>query len=127
MGLEIATPDVAQGSTAPAVCHREPIRRTLLTCPVPDPVIDVLNIHQTANLTVPAILNEGTANLAPQVILNQSISDNLHAIYRGVASGNMNLADHPRSKASHNLFKTNISRLTGFYCTVCKERTVVIK
>ena len=98
MGLDSVTPDVSLVSPALAVCHCEPIRRT-----------------------VPVILNEGTANLAPSVILNQIISDNLHAICRGVASKYNTLANHPHAKASHKLFKNNLSKWTRCYFAVCKE------
>ena len=101
----------------PACCYLEP---TLLACPAPDPVIDVLNFQQMANLAVPAILNEGISNLAPLVISNQSISKKLRTICRGVASEYTNLADHPRVKASHKLFKNSITKWTRCYCTVCK-------
>ena len=93
--MDSDTPVIAHFPPAMVVCHREPIRRTLLTHPAPDPVIDDLNIQQMANLAVPTVLNEGTANLAPWKILNQSISDNLHAICCRVPREYTNFAGYP--------------------------------
>ena len=97
MGRDSNTPIAAPRSPPPAVCHCEPIRRTLLTRCAP--------VGHTANLAVPPILNEGTANLAPHAILNQTSHENMSALCRGVPSQYTNLADHPRAKSSLKLIK----------------------
>ena len=59
MGMDSNTLISVPCFPVPALCHSESTRRTLLTRTAPDPLINVLNIQENADLAVPPILNEG--------------------------------------------------------------------